>query len=121
MLLQASPLEYGFFDPAIAAIGRQFRAAYASAKPFPHIVLDDFLNKDLLELCLNHFPACPDSRAQYNRSQENLKFEFSPETLEPPLRSLFYSFNSLPFIKFLEELTGITGLIPDPYFVGAGF
>lgn len=121
MIIQASPLEYGFFDPAIADLGRQFRAAYTSAQPFPHIVIDDFLNEDILDRCLEHFPASPTSNAQYKRSQENLKFEFNPETLAPPLRSLFYSFNSLPFIRFLEELTGISGLIPDPHFTGAGF
>ena len=55
------------------------------------------------------------------RRQENLKFEFKPETLSPPLRSLFYSFNSIPFVGFIENLTGIKGLIPDPYFAGAGF
>jgi hypothetical protein len=121
MIIEASPLEYGFFDPAIAEMGRQFRAKYNSAQPFPHIVLDDFLNEKILDLCLDHFPDRPNSKIGYSRSQENLKFEFNPETLAPPLRSLFYSFNSLPFVKFLEELTGITGLIPDPYFAGAGF
>ena len=63
----------------------------------------------------------PESSAAYNRSQENLKFEFKPERLSPPLRSLFYSFNSIPFVGFIENLTGIKGLIPDPYFAGAGF
>jgi hypothetical protein len=37
------------------------------------------------------------------------------------MRSLFYSFNSIPFVGFIENLTGIKGLIPDPYFAGAGF
>ncbi|WP_342747210.1 2OG-Fe(II) oxygenase [Sphingomonas guangdongensis] len=34
---------------------------------------------------------------------------------------MFYSFNSRPFIKLIENITGIRGLIPDPYFSGAGF
>ena len=29
-------------------------------------------------------------------------------------------FNSGPFLQFLEHLTGIDGLIPDPYFSGGG-
>ena len=36
-------------------------------------------------------------------------------------RALFYSFNSRPFIRVLENITGIEGLIPDPYFLGGGF
>jgi hypothetical protein len=34
---------------------------------------------------------------------------------------LFGFFNSAPLLQFLEGLTGIAGLIPDPYFNGAGF
>jgi len=30
-------------------------------------------------------------------------------------------FNSEPFLQFLEGMTGIEGLIPDPYFEGAGY
>lgn len=57
----------------------------------------------------------------FDRPQERLKSSFNPDYLESPLRSLFYSFNSKPFIRFLENLTGIKGLIPEPYFMGAGF
>src|SRR3546814_6396188 len=34
---------------------------------------------------------------------------------------MFYAFNSRPFLAFLEALTGIERLIPDPYFEGGGF
>ncbi len=56
----------------------------------------------------------------YDRAQEQGKVEFKPELLSAPLRSLFYSFNSAPFLLFLENLTAIKSLIPDPYFLGAG-
>lgn len=121
MIIKTTSTDYGYFDPSISAIGAQYRAQYNSAIPFPHIVLPDFIDEDILELCLRDFPSIPDSAAGYRRSQENLKFEFKPETLSPPVRSLFYSFNSIPFVGFIENLTGIKGLIPDPYFAGAGF
>ena len=121
MIIKTSSTDYGHFDQSISAIGAQYRDQYNSAKPFPHIVLSDFIDEDILELCLREFPSTPHSSAGYKRSQENLKFEFRPETLSPPLRSLFYSFNSSPFVGFIENLTGIKGLIPDPYFAGAGF
>jgi Rps23 Pro-64 3,4-dihydroxylase Tpa1-like proline 4-hydroxylase len=41
--------------------------------------------------------------------------------MTPRMRSLFYAYNSWPFIKVLENITGVKGLIPDPYFLGAGF
>jgi len=120
MIIKTTSPEYGYFDPSIPALGTQFRDRYNSATPFPHIVLPDFLDENILDLCLREFPSVPKSSTGYKRSQENLKFEFRPETLSPPLRSLFYSFNSLPFVGFIENLTGIKGLIPDPYFAGAG-
>jgi Rps23 Pro-64 3,4-dihydroxylase Tpa1-like proline 4-hydroxylase len=120
MIIGTNSTDYGYFDPSIAAAGGQFCDRYNSAKPFPHIALPDFLNEDILERCLKEFPSPDTSSVGYKRSQEHLKFEFNPETLSPALRSLFYSFNSLPFIGFMENLTGIKGLIPDPYFAGAG-
>lgn len=35
-------------------------------------------------------------------------------------RSLLYQLNSSTFITFLERLTNVDGLIPDPHFVGGG-
>jgi 2OG-Fe(II) oxygenase superfamily len=121
MIIRTTSTNYGHFDPSISKLGEPYRDQYNSATPFPHIVLHDFINEDILELCLREFPSAANPSADYKRSQENLKFEFKPETLSPPLRSLFYSFNSIPFVGFIENLTGIKGLIPDPYFAGAGF
>ena len=35
-------------------------------------------------------------------------------------RLLLYQLNSSIFVNFLEKLTGIKGIIPDPHFVGGG-
>src|SRR5271168_4604158 len=121
MIIKTTSTDYGYFDPSISALGAQYRNQYNSATPFPHIVLPDFLDEDILELCLREFPSIRGSSAHHKRSQENLKFEFKHETLSSPLRSLFYSFNSIPFVGFIQNLTGIEGLIPDLYFGGAGF
>jgi hypothetical protein len=119
-VLPASDSRYGFFDPQAAGVGLEFRDRYSAARPFPHIILDDFLDAATLEQCLREFPPRSSSGATYDRAQEQGKVEFKPELLSAPLRSLFYSFNSAPFLLFLENLTGIKGLMPDPYFFGAG-
>lgn len=121
MILKTTLSRYGFFDPAVATLGTQFQERYRSAQPFPHIILDDFLDEEVLDLCLAEFPEIKLTGPGYRRNQENLKFEIKPETLSPPLRSFFYSLNSQPFLGFLESLTGIKGLIPDPHFLGGGF
>jgi len=121
MILNTNPTEYGFFDPSMAEKGRELRDAYVTAQPFPHIVMDDFLDKETIALCLRDFPKAKNAAvASYSRKQESKKVEYRPETLAPSLRALFYSFNSMPFISFLENVTGIKGLVPDPYFAGGG-
>jgi hypothetical protein len=41
-------------------------------------------------------------------------------TMGSATRHLLGELNSAPFIDFLERLTGIEGLVPDPHFVGGG-
>lgn len=121
MIIRTEDTTYSFFDECCVGLGTKYHGQYVSARPFPHIVLDDFLSQDVAELCLREFPDESQSHAKYNRPLERGKMEFQPEQLSPAVRSLFRSFNSAPFIGFLEGLTGIEGLIPDPYFVGGGF
>ncbi len=42
------------------------------------------------------------------------------EALPPPARDLLFFLNSSPVLEFLEKLTGISGLIPDPHLSGGG-
>ena len=104
------------------SLGKELTEAYQAASPYPHIVIDDFLPPALLEKVLAHFDAIEavGSEMVFDRPQERFKASFQPDTLDTELRQLFYSFNSKPFIKVMENITGIKGLIPDPYFMGAG-
>lgn len=102
--------------------GSELQEAHAAADPFPHTVIDDFLPKEVVRYCQEHFPAeMGEGGAEFDRDQERFKRSFQPDELAPELRNLFYGFNSLPFIQLVERITGIKGLIPDPYFFGGGF
>ena len=116
MIIKTTSTDYGYFDPSISAIGAQYRDQYNSAIPFPHIVLPDFLDEDILELCLRDFPSIPDSAAGYKRSQENLKFEFKPETLSPPaeVALLFVQLDSIRW--FHRKPDGYQGSDPGSVF-----
>lgn len=121
--LDVVDLEYGLFDPAVMKTkGLELQEQYRTAKPFAHIAIDDFVPAPILEMCLAQFPSTrdPESRS-FDREQERFKTSFNPDFLTPQVRSFFYSLNSRPFVQFLENLTGIRGLIPDPYFLGGGF
>ena len=102
------------------AAGRSLAERYQNASPFPHVVIDDFLDPEILRGVLAGFPSSEDKR-YFDRDQERLKFHFSPQEVQSGLiRNLFAELNSEAFIGFLEELTGIDGLIADPYFEGGG-
>jgi hypothetical protein len=103
-------------------LGCNLAETYSRAEPFPHVVIDEFMPPSILDLCLHNFPELDSAGAHtYHRSQEKLKTQYQPDFLSPQIRSLFYIFNSLPFISIIENITCIKGLIPDPYFLGAGF
>lgn len=109
-------------DEAAREKARALALAYRGAHPFPHCVIEDFLPSEITERLLKEFPEVRER--ELKRSQELFKGHCLPDKLPGSAafaRSLFYTFNSLPFLGFLEELTGIEGLIPDPYFLGGGF
>ena len=102
-------------------LASQFSQSYAQATPFPHIIIDDFLPASLLDRILEEFPQPGTINWQkFNNPAEkklasNLELQMGEWT-----RVLLYQLNSSTFIKFLESLTGIEGIIPDPHFAGGG-
>lgn len=96
--------------------------AYAGADPYPHIVIDNFLPTDLIEHIYQHFPTEQvngEHVFEINYAGHH-KRQIPPENCDDDLRQIFHFFNSAPMLQFLEGLTGISGLIPDPYYAGGG-
>lgn len=95
--------------------------AYVSAQPFPHIVLDNLFDDEVLEEVLANFPQPGeiDWVKFDNPTERKLGYHFA-SPLARPVRDFLYEMNSAPILQFLEQLTGIEGLIPDPYYGGAG-
>lgn len=98
--------------------GKELNAAYNANTPFPHTAIDNFLPERILSRIVYDFP--PSGGHLDKRNQEFNKRSILPHLCPVWLNHLFHSFNSLQFIKLLENITGINGLIPDPYFEGGG-
>lgn len=94
---------------------------YKNNKPFPHIYFDDFLPQEAAEAALREFPEPKELKWQQfdNPNERKLAFD-AVERLPAADRDVLYFLNSRPMLQFLETLTGIQGVIPDPYFVGGG-
>jgi len=113
--------DYFALDPdECRAAGRSLASQYQNAAPFPHIVLDDFLDRSILKKIADEFPSSGD-KEYFDREQERLKYQYRPhEVASGVARNLFAELNSEAFLGFLEELTSFEGLLPDPYFAGGG-
>lgn len=105
---------------AAREVAKRFSETYQSAEPYPHICIDNFLDERVLNNVLSDLRDLPPNEASYARAQENKKSAYLPERLPEFTKDLFYALNSRPFLLFLEDMTGISGLIPDPFFFGAG-
>lgn len=94
---------------------------YARATPFPHIVLDDLFPEEMLRRALEEFPDPEGIAWRRFASDTERKLGYWHESSLPDyLWDFLIAMNSPPALDFLERLTGIDGLIPDPYFGGAG-
>lgn len=103
------------------ALAASARATYLGAKPFPHVVFDDFFDPRLLELVLEEFPKPGEIRWQSFDNAQEIKLASSREgSFGPATRLLMYHLNSMTFLEFLSSVTGIDNLIPDPGFEGGG-
>lgn len=93
---------------------------YGNNLPFPHVVIDDLFPDEILDgvvqdIRLHQREAAKNSRTTVAKFATN-----DPWALGPTARQFLLDLNSGAFCRFLEALTGIQGLIPDPYYFGGG-
>lgn len=96
---------------------------YSNAEPFPHIVLDDFLKSGSAKTILDNFPDPADLTLwdKYQAEGYEMKIATSrEEQLSSTIKQALHDLNSGPFIRFLQQLTGIQHLLPDPQLLGGG-
>ena len=110
-----------FDDPRYARLALDRASAYRSAEPFPHTVIDDFIPHDLGRELSAAFPGPNDIEWVHPDNANNRRWYQHDETKLPAiLRAMLREMNSRQFVLFIEQLTGIESLIPDPYFIGGG-
>lgn len=118
----AAPSPLGVFDdPRYAEIAVQRASEYQNAAPFPNITIDNFLPVDMARALSAAFPK-HDDIAWIERDNENNRRRYQHDETKLPrlIREMLREFNGRQFTLFLETLTGIQSLLPDPYFIGGG-
>lgn len=105
---------------ALMSTAEEMHEAYVNASPFAHAVIDDMFDEGLLTEVVREFDGQTQTWREFESKYEKKKQLNRDEHLGPITRALFHNLNSEPFLEFLTKLTGIKGLIPDPYLVGGG-
>lgn len=105
----------------MAELAQQAHVRYVAARPFAHVVLDDFFDPELLDRVLAEFPRPGAIDWQRFDNAQEIKLASAAEsTFGPVTRLLLYHLNSITFLEFLSKVTGIANLISDPCFDGGG-
>lgn len=107
-------------DRLTADLPRQ-AGAYRAATPFPHLVVDGVLRPEAFARAAAEFPGLRDEFwAGYLHVNETKYSNTQPDTWGPTLTAVAKEFCSPEFVAYLEELTGIEGLLPDWSMDGGG-
>eukprot|EP01038_Epipyxis_sp_PR26KG_P011798 gene11798-15786_t len=104
---------------------------YKNAQPFPHIIMDNFFSGAFLKRFVNEngfaslntisfFAHNFTGDGTIAHNVQNLKIGCRDSAYTNIQKYLFSFFSSKLFIEFLQLLTGINNLIPDPHLYGGG-
>ena len=108
----------------LVSVAERFQAAnsqYEEAQPFPHISISGLFSQDLLRSMAAEFPSPEHMAGSFAGEIQGGKFTESDWAKFGPITQQFFSAcNSGPFLHALTQLTGIEGLISDPYLAGGG-
>ena len=99
----------------------RLRSTYRSASPYPHIVIDDFLEPGAAEAAIEEFPPLdPDQWNNYLHVNERKFSNTDPNTWGPTLQRILGELNSPRFVTLIGNLIGVDDLIADPSLEGGG-
>jgi Rps23 Pro-64 3,4-dihydroxylase Tpa1-like proline 4-hydroxylase len=99
----------------------QLRSTYQSADPYPHVVIDDFLEPSAVAAAIAEFPPLdPDQWTNFIHVNERKFSNTDPSTWGNTLQRILDELNSPRFVRFVGQLLGVDDLIADPSLEGGG-
>jgi 2OG-Fe(II) oxygenase superfamily len=108
-------------NPDVVKNASRMSNDYATATPFEHIVIDNFLNEGFASRLLNQFP--PFDRGN-NLGDDGLRGNKSTferiVTLGGDYKVLDDTIKAQTFLRLIGEITRIPDLLYDPFYLGGG-
>jgi hypothetical protein len=100
----------------------QMAAEYKSARPFPHVVIDNLFEDRLIDRLVSEMPSLTADKFSYCHDGHLTQYGLRSAVELGETGSQFIAFlHSAAFLYFLSDITGIKELLPDPYLQGGGY
>lgn len=98
----------------------EFRRTFRGAKPFPHVVLDDFLEPDLAGRLVDGFPTYDEETFKNEWNELGKAWHENVPALGAPFAELDAGLRSPEFLGLVSRVSGISDLLFDPHYFGGG-
>ena len=96
---------------------------YLNSKPYPHIIIKNFFDKNFLDKILKEFPDLSQTKSSINYNNKNeVKFANNNQKIfKKNIKLLFKYLNSSQYLNFLQEISSIREkILPDKTLNGGG-
>lgn len=108
-------------DARVLDAAADYRADFTSAAPFPHVVIENFLDAAFADELLASFPAFERGNSVGDDGTPGGKSTLDRiRGIGPAYQRLDDAIKSPEFLQAIGALTGIEGLIYDPWYLGGG-
>ncbi|MCK7593868.1 2OG-Fe(II) oxygenase [Pseudomarimonas salicorniae] len=108
-------------SPALIDSSQRLGQRFSAARPFRHLVIDDFFRPEFANALLAEFPAFERGNARTENGDLGQKSTVEKiRELGPSFEALDDLIQSKPFLDWLSEATGIPDLLYDPWYFGGG-
>ncbi|HLJ46245.1 MAG TPA: 2OG-Fe(II) oxygenase [Bryobacteraceae bacterium] len=108
-------------NPALRDRQHPLAQSFQSARPFKHVVIDDFLRADYCRELMDQFPnfTAEKARNEFGEVGRKAVFQNLPQ-LGPAYAQFDQMLQANDFRAFIGRITGIPDLIYDPEYIGGG-
>lgn len=115
------PVAHTILNPKIIDNADALSQRFKLGEPFPHVVMEDFFIQDFVERLSTEFPAFEQGNHVGDNGQPGGKSTLERiRDLGPAYGKLDETIQSPAFLKLLSQITGIEGLLYDPWYLGGG-
>jgi len=111
----------GLLHPDIPARASLLAESFAAARPFRHVVMDDFLEPEIIAALIAEFPSFRRENAVNEHGTVGRKAAVPRlAAIGPAYRELDRLLQHASFLQLIGHIAGIRNLVYDPDYVGGG-